>query len=222
MSQIGGPRGNWPGPGLGPALTPLARPGVIVLGCRWRHELIVFVVVVACLTGTVSWIGPAGTLVGLAVLAVIAGLAATQPAVRNFIAARIWCIVTPHRVRTCFAQAWINNRAGHIPAVVRATPTPSGERVLVWCRAGTSFEEIACICEQLAAACWAMAVVASRSGRFAQVVYLDVIRRPDRDGRALADPAPADPGSPQLWSDESPSPGRPHGLRDDTDQYDAA
>jgi hypothetical protein len=216
MAENGGIRGGWPGPGIGPALTPLARPGVIVLGYRWRHELLVLIVLMACLTAAVSWIGPARTLIALAVLFAIAGLAATRPEARRFAAARFWCVVTPHRVRTCFAQSWINNRAGHIPAVVRATATPCGERVLVWCRAGTSFEEIASASEQLTAACWAVAVVVSRSSRFAQVVYLDVVRRPDWGQQTVAEPGPADFGSPQLWPHESPRPEWPRGLRSGT------
>jgi hypothetical protein len=167
--------------GLGPALTPLSRAGLALIALRWRHEFAMAGAIAAAISASVYWAGHGQTTTVLVALATAAGLtsvAATRPEVRQIVAARAWCIITPHRVRTCFAQAWIYNRAGQVPAVLRARAMPFGERVLVWCRAGTSFEDIESACELLAAACWAIDVTATRSSRYAQVVYVDVIRRP--------------------------------------------
>ncbi|MGH3301764.1 MAG: hypothetical protein ACRDOK_08800 [Streptosporangiaceae bacterium] len=191
--------------GLGPSLTPLARPGVVVIVCRWRYEIGLVVGAVAAITAAVSWIGALRALAGLAGLVVAAGFAATRPEVRGFAVARAWCVITPHRVRTCFAQAWIYNRAGRIPAVVRTTARPFGERVLVWCRAGTSFEDIDSACDLLAAACWASRVVSGRSSRFAHLVYLDVIRWPEETAEPSAEPGPAESEvSAQAWPNVGP------------------
>jgi len=195
-------------PGVGPSLTRLARPRVVLVGLRWRYEMAIMAAGVSGILKALSWIGTRGTVACLAGLLTLAGLAAMRPRVRRFAVARAWCIVTPHRVRTCFAQAWINNRAGQIPAVLRATGTPAGERVLVWCRAGTSFEDIESACDLLAAACWAADVIAWRSERFAHIVYLDVIRRPEQQAGTKAEPSPSDPDVPML-----PRPGEGPGGR---------
>lgn len=163
---------------FGQALTQLKRPGFALVLCRWRYEIAIFAIAVAVITLAVCWVGIRLTLAGVAVLACIAGIAATRPEVRRAGVARFWCLITPHRVRTCFAQAWVYNRAGQIPAVLRATATPLGERVLIWCRPGTCFDDIASACGLLATACWAVEVIASRNSRFAHLVYLDVIRHP--------------------------------------------
>lgn len=165
-------------PSFGQALTQLKRPGFALVLCRWRYEIAISAIAVAVITLAICWVGIRLTLAGVAVLAGIAGIAASRPEVRRAGAARFWCLITPHRVRTCFAQAWVYNRAGQIPAVLRATATPLGERVLIWCRPGTCFDDIASACGLLATACWAVEVTASRNSRFAQLVYLDVIRHP--------------------------------------------
>jgi hypothetical protein len=181
-------------------MTPLARPGLVVVGYRWRYEIAFVVIAMGGFAIVASWAGLARTLLGLAGLPLLAGVTATRPAARRWMAARLWCVITPHRVRTCFAQAWINNRAGQIPAVVRTTAKPFGERVAVWCRPGTSFEDIESACDLLASACWSVDVVSTRSSRFAQLVYLDVIRRPDRLAQSGAPTGPAsEPGEVQRW-----------------------
>jgi hypothetical protein len=184
-------------------MTPLARPGMFVVVYRWRYEIAFIVIATGGFATMVSWVGLARTLLGLAGLPLMAGLTATRPAARRWVAARLWCVITPHRVRTCFAQAWINNRAGQIPAVVRTTAQPFGERVAVWCRSGTSFEDIESARDLLAAACWSVDVVVTRSSQFAHLVYLDVIRRPDWLAEAGATKGRASAyGTPQRWPGE--------------------
>jgi hypothetical protein len=182
--------------GFGQALTQLKRPGFALVLCRWRYEIATVGMAVAVIASAVCWVGIRFTLAGVAVLTCIANVAAVRPGIRRAVVARIWCLITPHRVRTCFAQAWVYNRAGQIPAVLRATATPLGERVVIWCRPGTSFEDVDSACGRLAAACWAVEVTASRNSRFAQLVYLDVIRHPH--GQTATRAVPARLGSDQL------------------------
>jgi hypothetical protein len=208
--------------GLGPALMPLARPSLPVVAYRWRYEI---AIVSALLAGVAAawWAGLGPSLAVLAALTATAGIAASIREVRQFAVARAWCVITPHRVRTCFAQAWVQNRAGHIPAVLRTMAQPFGERVLLWCRAGTSFEDIDSTCDLLAAACWATEVVASRSGRYAHLVYLDVIRRPQWQETTDAEPGPAEPDVPPWPSRrEGPRRRRLSGMPDNDSRQGAA
>jgi hypothetical protein len=208
--------------GLGPALTRLARPGILLVAYRWRYELGIVLVMLAGLAAG-WWAGPEAAVAGLATVATAAALATTRPEFRAFVAARAWCIITPHRVRTCFAQAWVHNRGGRIPAVLRTKAQPFGERVLLWCRAGISAEDIESVSDLLAAACWASDVLVSRSERFAPLVYLDVIRRPQWQATTDADPEPAEPDVPpwprsREWLDRS----RLTGLPGNDDRQGAA
>jgi hypothetical protein len=222
MAAARRPGGSPREPGFGPSMTPLARPGLLVVGYRWRYEIAFVVIASGAFATVVSWAGLVRTLLGLAGLPLMAGLTATRPAARRWVVARLWCVITPHRVRTCFSQAWINNRSGQIPAVVRTTAKPFGERVAVWCRPGTSFEDIESARDLLAAACWSVDVVPTRSGRFAQLVYLDVIRRPDRlaQSGALTGPA-SEAGAVHPWPGAEP--GALHALSEvDDGRPDAA
>jgi predicted PhzF superfamily epimerase YddE/YHI9 len=111
----------------------------------------------------------------------------------------------PHRVRVGCAQAWIHSRNGKIPIVLLTRPQPAGERVYLWCRAGTSTADFTSARGLLSAACWADDVYATRHPRYAHLVMLDVIhRRPPSAPAAptaaevalaaLPQPRPADDG----------------------------
>ena len=115
-----------------------------------------------------------GTLAGITVLGCTALLYAPT---RRYLVARAWCIITPHRVRVGCAQAWIHSRRGKIPVVLLTTRQPFGERVHIWCRAGTSAIDFASALPLLTAACWARDIRVSGNERFAQLMTVDVIRR---------------------------------------------
>lgn len=152
----------------------------------------------------VAWTGLERTLLGMASLAAAALAACTRPKVRRLVAERCWLIVTPHRVRTCFARAWIYNQHGQIPAVLRATAMPRGERVLVWLRPGTSFADIESATDLLVAACLATQVIASRDPRYGHLVYLDVVRWPERQVGTSAGPGSAGLDRPADRADRLP------------------
>ena len=115
-----------------------------------------------------------GTLAGITVLGCTALLYAPT---RRYLVARAWCIITPHRVRVGCAQAWIHSRRGKIPVVLLTTRQPFGERVHIWCRAGTSAIDFTSALLLLTAACWARDIRVSGNERFAQLMTVDVIRR---------------------------------------------
>lgn len=156
------------------AVGTVARANPVVAAWRWRYEFAAMAVLAA------GWLvlGPvamAAVAAGLA--AVLIGTVAYWPQGRAFLAARAWCIVTPHRVRVGCAQAWIHSRAGKIPAVLLTRRRPFGERVYLWCRAGTSADDLSSARVLLAAACWADDIRVTRSPRYAHLVTVDVIRR---------------------------------------------
>jgi len=114
----------------------------------------------------------------LAVTAAITGIPAAFKPVRARINQGLWCLVTRHRIRTCFSEFIITNRTGSLPLILWARPTPVGERVWIWLRPGLSLDDLLDRLDKIAVACWAtaaLAEVASRSN--AAFVRLDIKRR---------------------------------------------
>jgi hypothetical protein len=159
--------------GLYYAAGTVAQANLVVAAFRWRYEL------TASAALTTAWL-VLGPVSGAAITAGLAALIATGacwPRGRRFLVARAWCVVTPHRVRAGCAQAWIHSRNGKIPAVFLTRRQPFGERVYLWCRAGTSADDLSSARALLAAACWADDIRVTRHLRYAHLVTLDVIRR---------------------------------------------
>jgi len=116
-------------------------------------------------------------IIRLAAIATIACPAAIKP-VRTRINQVTWCLVTRHRIRTCFSEFIITNRTGSLPLILWARPTPVGERVWIWLRPGLSLDDLLDRLDKIAVACWAtaaLAEVASRSN--AAFVRVDIKRR---------------------------------------------
>ena len=114
----------------------------------------------------------------LAVMAVICGVPAAIKPVRARINQVTWCLVTRHRIRTCFSEFIIANRTGSLPLILWARPTPVGERVWIWLRPGLSLADLQTQLDEIAVTCWAtaaLAEVASRSN--SAFVRLDIKRR---------------------------------------------
>jgi hypothetical protein len=187
---------------LGYAIGTVSRANPVVATWRWRYELVVAAALAA------AWIalGTAAAAVLTGGLAAALALTACFPRGRRFLAARAWCIVTAHRVRTGCAQAWIHTRYGKLPFILWTRSRPSGERVYLWCRAGTTAADFSSARELLAAACMAKDIKVSRHVRYAHLIALDVIRREPpaewkghpwydtgRPSGSLAIPAPREP-----------------------------
>jgi hypothetical protein len=90
----------------------------------------------------------------------------------------LWCLVTRHRIRTCFSEFIITNRTGSLPLILWARPTPVGERVWIWLRPGLSLDDLLDRLDKIAVACWATAALAeAASASNAAFVRLDIKRR---------------------------------------------
>ena len=118
---------------------------------------------------TVGWTLIVVGLVAMTVLAV--------PPTRQLIIRRAWCVVSRHRIqRVCF-ETRMHTRSGRLPLVLRITPTEVGERALIWCRAGICADDFTAHAPEIAAACLARQARVEGSRRWAQLVYVDIVRR---------------------------------------------
>jgi hypothetical protein len=199
--------------GLEYAVGTVARANPIVAAWRWRYELAGAVGLAA------AWMALDSTAAAwlTAGLAAMLAITACFPRWRRFLVACAWGIVTPHRVRVGCAQAWIHSRYGKIPIILLTRRQPFGERIYVWCRAGTSAADFSSARKLLAAACWAKDVQTSHHARYAHMVTLDVVRREPPaewsgqpwydtgtpDG-SLTIPAPREPADDSFWVGEPP------------------
>jgi hypothetical protein len=112
-----------------------------------------------------------------ATTAIVAVPAAVKP-VRTRIHQAIWCLVTRHRIRTCFSEFIITNRTGSLPLILWARPTPAGERVWIWLRPGLALDDLLDRLDKIAVACWASSAVAeAASASNAAFVRVDIKRR---------------------------------------------
>jgi hypothetical protein len=100
------------------------------------------------------------------------------PTARQFAVNRVWCIITTHRVRVGCAEGLIYSSRGKIPIILWTSHQPFGERLLLWCRAGTSVDDFISARAVLTAACWAQDVAIFFDTHNTHLVTLDVIRRP--------------------------------------------
>jgi hypothetical protein len=136
---------------------------------RWRTEL----ALVASAAAGYAWL-PVNALIAIgAVLAVAVAL----PWSRRWLAARIWCLVTRHRLqRLCF-ETRMHTRAGRLPLILHVRPVKVGERAWILCRAGICVEDFEAHTGEIRAACYARDARVSRSTRWSQLVTVDIIRR---------------------------------------------
>jgi hypothetical protein len=111
------------------------------------------------------------------VAAMIAIPAAVRPA-RSYVIAAAWCLITRHRIRTCFTEFIITNRTGSLPLILWIRPTPVGERVWIWLRPGLALEDIQDRLDLIAVACWADSATAEKASETNSArIRLDLKRR---------------------------------------------
>ena len=114
----------------------------------------------------------------LASVVLILGIPAALKPVRSRLHQVTWCLVTRHRVRTCFSEFIITNRTGSLPLILWAVPTPVGERVWIWLRPGLCLDDLLDRLDKIAVACWATAATAeAASSGNAAFIRLDIKRR---------------------------------------------
>ena len=175
------------------AISTVPRPNLIARLWHWRYELgliaggLLGAVVIAFTLG-LDWL-----IAAVAATVAILAAAMTWPPSRQAIIARAWCVITPHRVRTGCAHAWIQTRDGRLPVVLYTVPADFGERVWLWCRAGITGRDLEAARDILRAACWASDVRVMVNDRRSHIVVLEVIRRLPAGRHAGGTPNPAWP-----------------------------
>ena len=140
----------------------------------------------------------------LGAIVLIIGVPAAIKPVRTRLHQLTWCLVTRHRIRTCFSEFIITNRTGSLPLILWARPTPVGERVWIWLRPGLALEEMQDRLDKIAVACWASTAVAEAASRSnAAFVRMDIKRRDALTGTITS----------PCWSSSTPAPPPPSGTR---------
>ena len=143
----------------------------------WAGELLALAALLA------AWYALSGILPPLLAaggLATVLGGLLVVPAARRLVVAWVWCAISRHRLRTCFATFVRVNRRGSLPLILVAWPTAAGERVWVMLRPGLALEDLTSEggLARLAVGCWAHDVRLSRAfRRFAPLVRVDITRR---------------------------------------------
>jgi hypothetical protein len=164
-----------------------ARPNPLVVIWRWRYELALVLGLPAAAIAIARGLGIVWLVATVVALAAVFGL---WPDGRQVVVKRAWCIITPHRLRTGCAHSWIQSRYGKLPIILFTTPQPFGERVLLWCVAGISADDLIAAKDLLIAACWATDMRITRGPRHAHMVTVDVIRHRQA--------SPPDPGAERM------------------------
>ena len=160
----------------------------VVLGWLFRHlpELLALAVLAWLWSTMAGAVGRGWTaVVFVAVVVVLVVL----PWSRRVLLVVLGCLVTQTRLRTGLIELRLTTHSGRLPFVLWLAPTPVGERVWLWCRAGVSPEEIADETDGLRSACFAREVRVTRDRRWSSLVVLDVVRRdPLAAGRTVGSP----------------------------------
>ncbi|WP_157249852.1 hypothetical protein [Nonomuraea typhae] len=148
---------------LNRATTPVARPSPLVVLWRWRYELALPVALVVAVDA-------------LGAYALLAALIPLWPPARSEAWGRIRCVVTAHRIRVGFVEAYVTSRRGKIPVIMWCAPAAFGERAWIWCRGGITPRQVEDGSEAIASACWASEVRVRPDERRPHRVLLEVIR----------------------------------------------
>ncbi|MEU6780402.1 hypothetical protein ABZ912_14465 [Nonomuraea angiospora] len=122
-------------------------------------------------------------------LAVIVMLAVpfVFPQVRRNVMKVAWCVISRHRLRTCFAEFIIGNNRASLPFILWARPTLIGESVWLWLRPGLAMSDLENRLEQIAAACWADKVTVERASQSnSALVRINISRRDALTGRVVS------------------------------------
>lgn len=156
---------------------PRRRTPLPTLIWSWRKELALLGYAAILFIAVVRTFGTAWTIIGTSATVCIFPSSWFER-----LTAFAWQLITPHLLRSGMYQARIQNRDGRQPVIIRVTSEPFGERLRLWCPAGTSAEDLHAARGILRAACRAADVKVTRDQQRSHVVTLDVIRRPPQAG----------------------------------------
>jgi hypothetical protein len=174
---------------------------------HWATELAALATFLACyllLNGFVPW-WPSLTILVVPLLAAFA-----IPPTRRLVLGWVWCAITRHRLRVCFAAFIATQQKGRTPLILGARPTPAGERVWIWLRPGLALIDLEARLDRLAAGCWAAECrIAPASRTYSALMRLDIARR-DPLQRTITSPLPG--SVPATILKAEPLPRDIHGL----------
>ena len=156
-------------------LISIAAPSLPVIAWRWRYEIVLVSGLSVSLAAAVTSFGAVPTIIAVIVMALTV---LCWPPARRFAVNRAWCTITPHRVRAGCVESLIYSSRGKIPIILWTVHQPFGERILLWCRAGTSIDDFITSRAILTSACWAQDIAVLPDIRHPHLVTRDVIRRP--------------------------------------------
>jgi hypothetical protein len=157
--------------GFAVAIVILAWPVIRVIWW-WSIEILTAVALVA---GWVELASHTTLPARIGAVALIVGVPAAIPWSRRRIIAMAWCVITRHRLRTCFSEFIITNRTGSLPLILWARPTPAGVRLWVWLRPGLALSDLQKRLDQVAVACWSASVTAEAASQTnAAYIRLDI------------------------------------------------
>src|SRR5215470_3470356 len=141
---------------------------------RFRTELATVTAVTAG-----GWeLAKAITLTWAVIIVMAAAVVVTVlPWSRRFVIRRAWCVLSRHRIQKVCYETRMHTRSGRLPLVLRIHPTRVGERALIWCRAGICAADFEAHVPEIAAACYARQARVEGNKRWAQLLYLDIVRR---------------------------------------------
>ena len=159
------------------AVSTVSRPSLAGRIWHWRYELALIAGIPLAAFAIGATLGLTALIATAVAAAAIGGAALLWPPARRYLIALAWCVITPHRVRTGCAQAWVQTRDGRLPVVLYTTPADFGERVMLWCRAGITAGDLHAARDILRTACWASDVRVVVNERRSHMVVLKVIRR---------------------------------------------
>jgi hypothetical protein len=171
----------------------------------WAPEIVIISMLVL---GWVVLAGHTSLPVRLTAVALIGGAPAVIPPVRRRVLSVAWCVITRHRIRTCFTEFIITNRTGSLPLIMWARPTPAGVRVWIWLRPGLALSDIQERLDLIAVACWATSATAeAASATNAAHIRLD-IKRGDALAPIVSSPLMSlvSPAAPDVERDTPPVP----------------
>ncbi|MGI8816332.1 MAG: hypothetical protein ACR2G2_13930 [Pseudonocardia sp.] len=128
-----------------------------------------------------SW--TAGLVVGVPSL----GVAFWAPG-RRYVYQRSFAVLTRHRLRKVFVECRVMNFSGDLPLLLWCRPTPVGERVWVFLRAGIDLREVELRLSHVAGGCLGTDARVSPHRLTAAFVVIEVIRRDPLSGPAIVSP----------------------------------
>ena len=152
-----------------------ARPWPTTVLFRMRYEILAAAWAAFDAVGLPRLLGVA---LASSIIWVLIGIVLSVPPVRAAAVSLGWHVVTPHRVRRCCVELGIYGRNGRLPVIVRTRTTGDGQRMTIWCRAGTTAQEFRDAVPYLRTACWAEEVHVEEHPRGEPFLILVVDRRP--------------------------------------------